>query len=246
MLKSNGSQRRPLQGRAFVKGCALAFLVVLALVVMAWPEAATAQSGRRKAAPVSPVPTPTPAPRADEGESESVPRGAEVKRPGVVASFIVIENDNPTAFIDRMAREEVLEAFMRRLGQSSAVEVTPGGKGTRKEARDRAKSESEAHVVLFHLEEEGADRGMQSIGRADSRTLVIRLYVFEPKTGNLKFTDVVYQRPHRESVSIGGVRVPVPGRRAERYPSELQLRQAAHDAADRLMSRFHVILPPER
>lgn len=242
MMKSNTSPHGLVRGRA------LAALVVFVLALMAGPQAADAreQSGRRKAAPASPVPTPTPVPVEPAGESESVPRGSEGKRPGVVAGFIIIENDNFITDIDRFAREDVLEAFTRRLGQSSSVEVAPGGKGTRKDARDRAKSESETYVVLFHLEEEAADRGMQSIGRADTRTLVIRLYVFEPKTGNLKYSDVIHQRPYRDTATIGGVRVPVPGRRIERYPSERELKQAAHDAADRLMSRFHVILPPER
>jgi hypothetical protein len=42
------------------------------------------------------------------------------------------------------------------------------------------------------------------------------------------------------------VRVPVPTRRVERYPSQNQLEQAARDAADRLLSRFQITPPPEQ
>lgn len=241
MFKSNSSQRRALRAWAF------ASLVVLAIVAVAWPEAAgaSAQSGRRKAAPVSPVPTPTPAPEASQGESESVPRGSE-KKPGVIVSLVVMENEDLVTSIDHFTRREVIDEFVHRLGQSSAVTVTPAGRGSRKKARDRAKFEREAYVVLFHLEEEDEYRGRRSTDPSDARKLVIRLYVFEPVTANLKFSDVVYQRPLRETVTVGGVPLPVPRRRIGRYPSEHELKQAARDAADRLMARFHVILPPER
>ena len=74
---------------------------------------------------------------------------------------------------------------------------------------------------------------------------MLRTYVYTPKTGDLKYSDTMYQRPYQDSARIGGVRVPVPSRRIERYPSQLQLEQAARDAADRLLSRFQITPPPE-
>ena len=47
----------------------------------------------------------------------------------------------------------------------------------------------------------------------------------------------------RVRVALGGIPVPVPSRRIEQYPSQLQLEQASRDAADRLLSRFHVTPP---
>ena len=55
----------------------------------------------------------------------------------------------------------------------------------------------------------------------------------------------MFQRPYRDTATIGGVRVPVPSRRMERYPSQLQLEQAARDSADRLLSRFQITPPPQ-
>ena len=57
--------------------------------------------------------------------------------------------------------------------------------------------------------------------------------------------DTVYQRPYHDTARVGGIPIPVPTRRIEQYPSQLQLEQAARDAADRLMQRFGVILPPD-
>jgi hypothetical protein len=225
----------------------LLLLVGAVGLAFAWPNAAGAQSGRKRPAPISPAPTPTPEPTPTEaeGESESVPRSARKKAEGVLVSFAVMENDGTFLSVDNVTRNDISEEFLRRLGQSSAISVTTAGRGTRADARDRAKAERETFVVLFQIEEENMTTG--GMGRTDPRSLVIRTYVFEPQTGNLKYSDTTYQRPYRESATIGGVRIPVPsGRRIEHYPSQLQLQQAARDAADRLMSRFNIARPPDR
>jgi hypothetical protein len=237
-------QRHSQPHRRVVAFVAFAALALLSLAVCA-QRGARAQSGRHAPTPAA-TPTPAPTPQA-ESESESRPRGGAASKPAdVIVSFIVIEYDNAIVDIDFRARGDVVDSFMHRLGQSRAVSASGQGNGTRKEARDRAKAQKDAYVVLFELNEEtGANNA--SIGQVDSRTLVIKTYVYAPKTGDLKFTDTIYQRPYRETPRIGGIPVPiaVPTRRIEQYPSQLQLEQAARDAADRLMSRFGVILPPD-
>ena len=225
---------------------ALTLLSALTLCAVALTYGARAQSRRapRPAATPTPEATPTPSP-SGESESESKPRGTSAKDPAVIVSFAIMEYDNPMMSLDYMARDDIWKEFLERLGKARAVSVTQGGKGTRGQARERAKSERETYVVLFQLEEEREMNGA-STGRVDSRTLLLKTYVYAPKTGDLKYADTIYQRPYRETATIGGVRVPVPGgRRIERYPSQRQLEQAARDAADRLMSRFGVMLPPD-
>jgi len=235
--------RRPSPALAALAG--LGALLLPALLAWVWTAPASAQSGRRRPAPISPVETPTPpAAREQQGESESVPRGGSEKK-ATVASFVVFENDDAFLSIDRVSREDITQTFLRRLEQASGVSAAPAGRATRKEAHDRAKSERDAFVVLFQIEEDSFAAGSSS--RSDPRTFVIRTYVFAPQTGGLKYQDTIHQRPYRETATIGGIRVPVPGgRRIERYPSELQLQQAARDAADRLLRRFNVTLPPDR
>jgi hypothetical protein len=165
----------------------------------------------------------------------------------VLVSFVLMEYDNPMMSLDYTARDDIWNEFLGRLGKSRAVSVTQAGKGSRGEARSRAKSESEAYVVLFDMEDERDSMGDAGVGRVDSRNLLLRTFVYAPKTGDLKFTDTIYQRPYRDAATIGGVRVPLPtgSRRIERYPSQRQLEQSARDAADRLLSRFNVIPPPD-
>lgn len=220
----------------------LAALLLCALVSGALYAAggAAAQSGRRKPAPKQPAPEAAP-----QGESESgaKPRPADTN-PAAAASFVVMGQDDTAFGADSVTQGDVMESFTARLGRASSVSVTSAGRGTRGEALKRAKAETTAHVVLVVLEEEyGGARG--GAGQADRRALVIRTYVYAPKTGSLKFTDAVYQRAVRQTVGVGGVRLPVPTRTISRYPSQLELRQAAQDAADRLLSRFNVVPPPD-
>jgi hypothetical protein len=222
---------------------ALLFAVALCAFALITPSRAQSRRAPRPAATPTPEATPEATPR---GESESQPRGTSTsaKDPAVVVSFSVLENDNPMMSLDYTARDDIWKEFIERLSKSRAVSVTQGGKATRGQARDRAKAERDTYIVLFDLEEE-REMNDASVGRVDSRTLLLKTYVYAPKTGDLKFADTIYQRPYREAATIGGVRVPLPGgtHRMERYPSQLQLEQAARDAADRLMSRFNVILP---
>ena len=223
---------------------AFAFLVALGAFALTPPARAQSRRAPRPAATPTPQPTPTP---EGESESESKPRAAATeKESGVVVRFVLMDYDNPLMNLDYMARDDIWREFLERLGRSRAVAVTQAGKGGRREARERAKSERDAYVVLFQLEEEREAMGDASIGRADSRTLLLKTFVYAPQTGDLKFTDTIFQRPYRDSSTIGGVRIPIPsGRRVERYPSQRQLEQAARDAADRLMSHFSIIPPPD-
>lgn len=232
---------RNVFGRIFVL-----LLFSFALCLFASSAEAGAQSGRRGPNIAKPGNTPVPASDPAQGESESKPRAqASKKENAPLVSFIVFEDDNLTVNIDRFSREIVTETFMRRLGAAHAVAVTRAGDSTRKDARERAKNEKESYVVLMMLEDEAADSGAGSISRIDPRLIIVRTYVYAPVTGDLKFSDRVSQRPYRPTGTIGGVRVPVPVGRRERYPSEYQLEQLARDAADHLMARFNVVLPPE-
>jgi len=249
-LQPNGFTRRA--GRRAVnppnKSALLLLAALVALALCALARAADAGAQSRRAPRPAATPTPSPTPEATpEGESESQPRGTRAKEPAVLVSLVLMEYDNPMMGLDYGARDDIWHEFTARLGKSRAVSVTQGGKGSRGEARSRAKSESAAYVVLFEMEDEGGSMGDTGMGRADSRNLLLRTFVYAPKTGDLKFTDTVYQRPYRDSTTIGGVRVPLPTGtgRVERYPSQRQLEQAARDAADRLLSRFDVILPPD-
>ena len=211
--------------------------LLLASVLCA--QGAWAQSGRKGQKASTPPP---PAESSSQGESESGPKREAPKKPDALVSFVVMRGDEMFTMIDPLARDGVAQSFIRRLGQSQAISVTDGGTGRRQDARSRAKEQTTAYVVLFQMEEENY---AASTGRVDSRTLVIKTYVYTPKTGDLKYADTVYQRPYRQTARVGGVPIPVPTRGIERYPSQHELEQAARDAADRLLARFQISPPPD-
>lgn len=226
----------PSKGRAASRPApAFALFAVAAALCLA--PAALAQSGRKAQKPLN---LPTEAPKQG-GTPEAKP---EAKKVEAAVSFVVMRSDDAVSFnVDSITRDGMASAFSRRLGQVPSVEVRDGGKGRRQEARARAREETKAYVVLFQLDEQADSVGN---GRVDSRTLVIRTFVYSPQTGDLKYSDTVYQRPYQDSARVGGVRIPVPSRRVSRYPSQHELEQAARDAADRLLGRFQVTPPPEQ
>lgn len=215
--------------RAFVFGAA-----ALILATTLGAASALAQSGRKAQKPLGlPTEKAKPADPAD--------KPAEAKKQEALVTFHVMKDDTLSVGYDSMARDGVAAAFVERLRQVGRdVEVKDSGKGRRQEAREQAKKEETAYVVFFQMDETGYS------GSTDTRGLVLRTYVYTPKTADLKYSDTMFQRPYRDTATIGGVRVPTPTRRMERYPSQFQLEQAARDAADRLLSRFQITPPPEQ
>ncbi|HEV3468326.1 MAG TPA: hypothetical protein VG148_03325 [Pyrinomonadaceae bacterium] len=222
-------------------GAVAAALVLAVASCAVFAAGAAAQSGRKRPAQ-QPQPQPT-AEAEPQGESESEPKPRQAGA-NVTLSFIVMEEDDTAFGTDIVAKREVLESFTARLGRSASVAVTGAGRGSRGEAHKRAKAEETAYVVLLILEEELNEPGRRA-SRSNSRSLVLRTHVYAPKTGSLKFSDTIYQRAVRRSVGVGGVRLPVPTGTIGRDPSQLELRQAAQDAADRVLSRFQVAPPPD-
>ena len=222
----------PSRVRAVLFGAA-AFVLAVAFCA----AGARAQSGRKAQKPLG-LPTEAPKP------ADPAARPAETKKQDALVTFVVVKDDTLMMGFDSMAQDGVAAAFFERLKQAAGhgVEVKDGGKGRRPEAREQARKEEVAYVVFFQLDETGGG-GMSN---TDERGLALRTYVYTPKTADLKYSDTIFQRPYQDTARIGGVRVPVPTRRAERYPSQFQLEQAARDAADRLLSRFQIIPPPEQ
>lgn len=226
----------------------------LALMLWAMSGAALAQSGRR--APKSNLPPPPPTPTttttttktaAEEGESESIPRGSTPKANPAQLSLAVQEIDSPFLNTSRYYTDVVIASFMKRLSDSAMLSVKPGGKTDRKSARDRAKNENETHVVAVELDEDSMMMNRRgSIGGSDPAALILKYYIYAPRTGSLTRQGRVEQRPYSSSARIGGIRIPTPSPRGGRIGHDYVLEQLGQDAADRVMSHFNIIPPPDR
>jgi hypothetical protein len=208
----------------------LAIAAAFALVAVS-AGAVAAQSGRR--APRSSAPAPTPTPQAEPAEKKPA---AESR---AALSFIVgIDREAGFAIIPMYLYDSVLRACGDRLDDSPSVKVNIANREmNRGEAIKRAKAETESNVVWIQLR---FDSGMGQ-SDADLREVYLDYWVFAPTTAKVITNGRSYQQVYRG----GGVIVmPRPGGRASLPYIEQLLKQAARDAAERILSAMD--LPSRR
>jgi hypothetical protein len=201
----------------------LSVVAVLALIAL-WAGPAAAQSGRR-APKSSSAPAPTPPPQAAPVEKKPA---AETR---AALSFIVgIDRVANFTSIPNYLNDSVLRACAERLDDSPSVKVNVANRDmNRGEAIKRAKAETESHIVLMQLRFDGGT----SVGNEDLREVYIEYWVFAPTTAKIVTNGRTYQQMYRG----GGVIVmPRPGGRASLPYIEQLLKQAARDAAERILS----------
>jgi hypothetical protein len=129
--------------------------------------------------------------------------------------------------------DTALRACAERLDDAPSVNVEVARRDmNRGEAIKRAKAEKDSHVVLMQLRFDNA------MGRdGDLREVYIEYWVFAPTTAKVVTNGRSYQQLYRG----GGVIVmPRPGGRASLPYTEQLLKQAARDAAERILSAMHL------
>jgi hypothetical protein len=197
-------------------------VVAVFLLIAIWVGPVTAQSGRRapKSSP-APVPTPTPEPKPVEKKPAAETRAS--------LSFIVgIDREAGFAMIPMYFYDSVLRACADRLDDSSVKVTVANREMNRGEAVKRAKAETESHLVWMQLRFDTA-----SMSEADLREVYIDYWVFAPTTAKTVTNGRSYQQMYRG----GGVIVmPRPGGRVNEPYAEQLLKQAARDAAERILS----------
>ena len=131
--------------------------------------------------------------------------------------------------------DTVLRACAERLDDSPSVKATVANREmNRSEAVKRAKAETESHIVWLQLR---LDRGTGSSNEDDLREVYIDYAVFAPSTAKTVTSGRTYQQMYR----AGGVIVmPRPGGRTSLPYVEQLLKQAARDAAERILSALNL------
>ena len=185
-----------------------------------------AQSGRRTPkAPATPTPEPTP-------EAKPSPKKPADDKP-TVALILGIDGDSfnniPLYYYD-----SVLQSCADRLNEAASLSLDVSGNTmNRGEAVRMAKSQKEAHVAALQLRTE--QMGSSSSNQYES--IYIEYTLFAPGTAKVVASGHTYQRPGK---TRGVIPIPSTGRTSSVYTEQL-LRQAARDAADRLMDALHVL-----
>jgi hypothetical protein len=211
---------------------------------------AGAQSGRRKPPPLSPAPTATPTPDASSSSSSSGGYSDSDARPKpqtatgaeAVVTFIVFSDETSTRFLNipMSTPNIIIDSFVKRLGDSPGVSVSSGGASDRRRAREHAKVERGAYTILLQVDEDRTGAQVGSRSASDLANLMVRYYVYEPSSATLKHEGQVYMRPYQPSRRVGGVNLPIPVPSSRRVPVEYIFEQAGRDAADRVLSAFHL------
>lgn len=239
---------KPLRTASFSELAKGSFVsAVCAILILAFWSSGYAQSGRSRRVGDSPSQDSTPPARAEP------PRTQTAAKPLVPQlSFLIVKTDpSPSANIPSVGAigfaRIVAEGCAERLRKSPLLEVKAGGDMNRKEAIERAKTESETYVVWMELKLDkiggrSSDPDIGSNGVIDFDNLYVNYVVYTPGTAKIKTQGSVMQNANQVGNSRIGIRIP---RRGGRMPVQYALEQAGHDAANRIMEAFQIPLPPE-
>lgn len=210
-----------------IQAASLAAIAVFALVAFC-AGTLTAQSGRR-------VPKSKSAPPPEPQSVPAETKPAEKPRPAL--SFIIgIYRDSGFGNIPLYFSDSVLRACADRLDDYPSVEVDVAHRDVnRGEAVKRAKAEKEAYVVWMQLRADSmnANRG------SNLSDVYIEYVVFTPTTAKVATSGRTYQQAFRSGGVIG-----LP--RTSDATSEYSLKQAAREAAERILAAMKNHIPGDR
>ena len=138
-----------------------------------------AQSGRR-----TPKPNPIPTPQTD---AEVTPKttGRELKQR--VSLLVGIEPSSKHL----LSEDAIFKHFLSYLGEFKNVTATSLGETKRDRAVKRAKSETDAIIVMLQFDVDEFQSGTIILNSPD---LDVKVFVFEPRTGQKKFEGKVYYK----------------------------------------------------
>jgi hypothetical protein len=181
---------------------------------------------------------------ASTANAQSGRRSKSADKPALakpkVSLFVSIEDRNQFSNIPYYLSDTALDSCIDRLRDATEVSVSSSARGmTRAEAVHRAKAEKEIYVVWLQIESEIPDSKKPS--KKGPEELYLRYTIFEPVTANVKVEGRTQHQIYRQAG--GGMSSPTSSRNSPIY-SEYALKQAAGEAADRVMRAFE-ITPPE-
>jgi hypothetical protein len=141
-----------------------------------------AQSGRR-----APKPNPTPVPTPQTTDAETTPKstGRELKQR--VSLLVGIEPSSKHL----LSEDSIFADFLSQLREFKNVAATSLGEIKRDRAVKRAKSETDAIVVMLQFDVDEFQSGTIILNSPD---LDVKVLVFEPRTGQKKFEGKVYYK----------------------------------------------------
>jgi hypothetical protein len=199
-------------------------------VIFVCATVAQAQSGRRSSSGQPTAP------------SVSGPKTVEktpVKAPKIQL-LVGVEDRNPFMNVPYYLSDTVLDNCVRRLNEAAEINASQSGRGmTRAEASTRAKAQKEAYVIFLQIESDITLTAKQAKNGPDE--LYVRYTIFEPATARIK----QWGRTHQQIYKTGQGGVSTSSKSSPVY-SEYALKQAAKEAAERVLEAFEIKIRDEQ
>ena len=209
-------------------------LFVAVVILLASTTALFAQSGRRSTGGSTTSPTTT-------TPSVAGPKSIEKKPATAPKVLLLVGIDRQDAFstVPYYVYDTVIDNVIRRLGEAEIVFANSGGKMNRADAVRAAKQETVRWVVSLEIRSIYADSGRQVKNNQDE--LAVDYTVIEPQTGKIKRSGQTHQHIYQN----GRGRVSLPSKNGPVY-SEYSIKQAAIEAADRILAGFDITVREAR
>jgi hypothetical protein len=158
---------------------------------------------------------------------------ATVKAPKIQL-LVSVEDRNPLMSVPYYLSDTVLDNCLRRLNDAPETDATTAGRAmTRAEAIIKAKAQKEAFVVFLQIESDITPSAKQAKNGPDE--LYVRYTIFEPATARIK----QWGRTHQQIYKTGQGGVSTSSKSSPVY-SEYALKQAAREAAERVLEAFEI------
>jgi hypothetical protein len=202
------------------------FLFVI-LLLFASTGALSAQSGRKSTGSSSPTTPPS------VTGAKSTPKKTETA-PKLQLLVGVDRNDVFTS-APLYVYDTVLDNVIRRIGEAEIVFPTSGGSMNRAEAVRAAKKETTRWVVVLEIRSIYAEAGKPA-KNTNQDELAVEFTTFEPQTGHIKRSGKTHHLIYANGRSSIGLPTGKPG---ATY-SEYSIKQAALEAADRILAGFDI------
>ena len=193
--------------------------VVSTLLLFFGMGSAAAQSGRRAPKPPQP-PVTTPQPEA-AAEAESKPKTPNRELRHKVSLVVAREFSSKRL----LSEETIFSDFVKRLNEFANVTVTDLGDLKRSQAVKKAKTETDAAVVLVQFDVDEFQAGTIIVNPTD---LDVRVVVFAPRTGQKKFEGKVYYK------AVGG-----PMLKRDNWPSGTPIRMTTEAVGIEAAEQVH-------
>ena len=197
---------------------------------------AVAQSGRqvRRTTP-APVATPTP-----ESEPAPTPNKAAEKEKALITLIVGVDRYNGFSNIPLYYYDSVLRGCADRLDDATAVKAdVVQEEMSRGDAVNRARSEKQAYVVWLQLSSQNINNDPGTVNNVND--IYLEYSVYAPTTAKRIASGHTYQGARKR----GGVVGPSPSGRGSTVYSEYLLKQAAREAAERILDALSIQSHPK-